>query len=266
MPAETGRLLQNAGKRRTAGIIISNMSEEELRQLQAITPHRDAVVRLVNHETEERLGRIGREFKAGFEIVNKYHYTVTVFGSARFLEDNPHYQKARETGAMLAREGFTVITGGGGGIMEAANRGAYEAGGKSVGFNIRLPHEQQLNPYVTESMSFRYFFARKVMLAYAASALICFPGGFGTLDELFEVVTLVQTGKMPPVPIILVGIDFWSPLDQFIKDKMLHGVGTISHGDEDIYAITDDIDAIKAMVTEHRESTSVFALPEHTAE
>lgn len=231
------------------------------KKIQAITPHRDAVIKLLDHETEERLGRISREFKAGFEIVNKYNYTVTVFGSARFLEDNIHYQKARETGNMLAREGFTVITGGGSGIMEAANRGAYEAGGQSVGFNIKLPHEQQLNAYTTESMPFRYFFARKVMLAYAASALICFPGGFGTLDELFEVITLVQTGKMPPVPIILVGTDFWKPLDAFVRTHMLEGLGTISHGDEDLYTITDDIEKIRTLVNDHRETTSVFALP-----
>ncbi len=227
----------------------------------AITPHRDAVVQLVNHETEERVDRIEKEFKSGFEVVNNYNYTVTVFGSARFLEDNPHYIKARETGQMLAQEGFAVFTGGGGGIMEAANRGAYEAGGKSVGFNIELPHEQQLNSYTTESKPFRYFFARKVMLAYAASALICFPGGFGTMDEMFEVMTLVQTGKMPPVPIILVGKEFWSPLDAFIRTQMLESLGAISHGDEDLYTITDDIEEIKQIVSEHREITSVFALP-----
>lgn len=238
------------------------MKNDKNQKLSARTPHRDAVIRLIDSETNERINRIEKEFHDGFEIVNKFHYTATVFGSARFLEDNPYYQKAREVGKMLASEGFTVVTGGGGGIMEAANRGAYEAGGKSIGFNIQLPHEQKLNPYTTESMPFRYFFARKVMLVYAASALIVFPGGFGTLDELFEVVTLVQTKKMPKLPIILVGVDFWSPLDQFIKDKMLHSAGTISHGDEDIYAITDDVEAIRKMVTEHRESTSVFAIPE----
>lgn len=233
------------------------MSEDNLR---AVTPHRDAVVKLINHETEERLGRIGKEFKAGFELVNKFSYTVTVFGSARFLEDNPHYVKARAVGKMLAEEGFAVITGGGGGIMEAANRGAYEAGGTSVGLNIELPHEQNLNSYTTESMPFRYFFARKVMLAYAASALICFPGGFGTLDEMFEVITLVQTGKMPPVPIILVGSEFWQPLDNFIREQLLDSLGVISHGDEELYHITDDINEIKRLVNEHRETTSVFAL------
>ncbi len=227
----------------------------------AMTPHRDAVIRLLDQETEERVDRIEAEFRAGFKIVNKFHYTVTVFGSARFLEDNPYYRQARELGHLLASDGFTVVTGGGGGIMEAANRGAYEAGGKSVGFNIQLPHEQRLNPYVTESMPFRYFFARKVMLAYAASALVCFPGGFGTLDEMFEVITLVQTKKMPPVPIILVGTEFWRPLDIFVREQMLGTMGTISHGDEVIYTITDDLDKIKELVDNHRENTSVFAMP-----
>lgn len=240
------------------------MSDEEykkLGELTARTPHRDAVIRLINHETEERVDRIEREFSDGFQIINKYNHTVTVFGSARFLEDNPFYRQAREVGKMLAQEGFAVITGGGGGIMEAANRGAYEAGGHSIGFNIQLPHEQKLNPYTTESMPFHYFFARKVTMTYAASALIVFPGGFGTIDEVSEVITLIQTKKMPKVPVILVGRDFWSPLDQFVRDKMLHGFGTISHGDEDIYAITDDIEAIRSMVMEHREKTSVFNMP-----
>lgn len=231
----------------------------------AYTPHREAIVSLIDHETEERVDRIEKEFTEGFAVVNKYNYTVTVFGSARFLEDNPFYKKAREVGAMLAQEGFTVITGGGGGIMEAANRGAFEHGGRSIGFNIKLPHEQRLNAYTTESMAFRYFFTRKVMLAYAASALICFPGGFGTMDEMFEVITLIQTGKMPPAPVILVGKEFWSPLDAFIKTQMLQGIGVISHGDEELYTITDDIEEIKNLVNNHRETTSVFALPPEPA-
>ena len=228
------------------------------KNFQAITPHRDAIIQLINAETNQRVDRIEKEFKAGFEIVNKFNYTVTVFGSSRFLEDNPYYQKAREVGAMLAKEGFTVVTGGGGGIMEAANRGAYETGGQSVGFNIQLPHEQQLNPYTTDSLAFQYFFTRKVMLAYAASALVCFPGGFGTLDELFEVITLIQTKKMPPVPMILFGSDFWSPLDSFIRTQLLNNLGVVSHGDEEIYHITDDINAIKVTVNTYRETTSVF--------
>lgn len=229
--------------------------------LKAVTPHRDAIIRLIEHETDARVDRIEKELKAGFKIVNQLNYTVTVFGSARFLEDNPHYVKAREVGNMLAREGFAVVTGGGGGIMEAANRGAYEAGGQSVGFNIELPHEQQLNPYTNLSMPFRYFFARKIMLAYAASALICFPGGFGTMDELFEMITLIQTGKMPAVPIILVGSTFWHPLDTFVRTQLLEGTGAISHGDEDFYKIIDDTDEIRKIVDSHRETTSVFAMP-----
>lgn len=231
----------------------------------AITPHRDAVVRLIDHETEQRVDRIEKEFRAGFDIVNNYNHTVTIFGSARFLEDNPYYQKAREVGTILAERGFTVITGGGGGIMEAANRGAYEAGGRSVGFNIQLPHEQQLNPYLTESMPFRYFFARKVMLAYAASALVCFPGGFGTLDEMFEVITLIQTAKMPPLPVILVGSSFWNPLDAFIRNTLLDEFGAISHGDEELYTITDSVHEIEALVQQYREMTSVFSMPPATA-
>lgn len=235
------------------------MSKEKKRI--AHTPHRDAVVKLINQETRERIDRIEKEFEGGFDIVNKYNYTVTVFGSARFLEDNKYYQKARELGGKLAEQGYTVITGGGGGIMEAANRGAHENGGNSIGFNIQLPHEQRLNPYTTESMPFRYFFARKVMLAYASSAMVVFPGGFGTLDEMFEVITLVQTGKMPPVPIILFGSEFWSPLDSFFRNQMLKDLGTISHGDQDLYTITDSVKNIMEIVGEFRETTSVFALP-----
>jgi hypothetical protein len=228
------------------------------KQKVAITPHRDAVLNLINNETEARIDRIEKEFRDGFAMVNRYNHTVTVFGSARVLEDNPIYTQARQLGSLLAQEGFTIITGGGGGIMEAACRGAYEAGGHTVGFNITLPMEQQLNPYLTESMPFRYFFARKVMLAYAASALVCFPGGYGTLDEMFEVITLIQTGKMPKVPVILVGIDFWQPLDSFIRDMLLDRHALISHGDEQLYTLTDDLEQVRSVIERYRENTSVF--------
>lgn len=231
------------------------------KKLKAITPHRSAIRDLLNHDIDERVERIEKEFKAGFDMVNGYVNTVTVFGSARFLEDNEYYIEARKLTSQLAQEGFTIITGGGGGIMEAANRGAYESGGKSIGFNIVLPHEQQLNKYTTESMPFRYFFARKVMLAYAASALVCFPGGFGTLDELFEVVTLIQTGKMPKVPIILVGSEFWKPLDVFVNESLLGKLGVISHGDEDLYKIIDDLDEVVKIVKANQEIASVFTIP-----
>jgi uncharacterized protein (TIGR00730 family) len=237
------------------------MTDNKNQRLSAITPHRDAVIKLLDHETEERVGRIDKEFRDGLRIVNGFNYTVTIFGSARFLEDNKYYQKAREVSNALANNGFTIITGGGGGVMEAANRGAFEAGGNSIGFNIKLPNEQQLNAYTTKSMSFHYFFARKFMLTYAASALICFPGGFGTLDEMFEVITLVQTGKIPPVPIILVGSEFWKPLDIFIKEQLLTSVGAISHGDEELYEILDNPSQIVSLVEDYRETTSVFAMP-----
>lgn len=220
--------------------------------------HREAMINLVLRETEERVDRIEKEFSDGFNLVNNNHYTVTVFGSARSAEDDLYYKQARELGGILADEGFAVVTGGGGGIMEAANRGAYEAGGQSIGLNIKLPHEQVLNPYTTESMAFRYFFARKVMLVYAASALVAFPGGFGTLDELTEVITLVQTGKMPKLPIILVGSEHWKPLDEFVQNHMLKD-GLVSPGDEKLYHITDDLDEIKKIVVNHRDTTSVLA-------
>ena len=233
------------------------------KKLKAITPLRSAIHELLNHEAEERVERIEKEFKAGFEKVNSYINTVTVFGSTRFLDDNQYYKQARKLGSELANIDFTVITGGGGGIMEAANRGAYEAGGKSVGFNIELPHEQNLNLYTTDSMAFRYFFARKVMLVYAASALVCFPGGFGTLDELFEVITLVQTKKMPAVPIILMGSEFWLPLDTFFRNSMLEKLGTISYGDEDLYMITDDIKDVVKIIQANQEISSVYTIPKN---
>lgn len=226
---------------------------------QPFIAHRDALVELIENETTERVDRIEREFTDGFHLINKYNYTVTIFGSARTSEDELAYKQARELSGKLANDGFTVVTGGGAGIMEAANRGAYEAGGKSVGLNISLPHEQVLNDYTTESMAFRYFFARKVMLVYAASALVVFPGGFGTMDEMFEAITLVQTGKMPSVPIILVGTKFWKPLDDFIRSSMLENK-LISNGDEALYYITDNLDEIKEIISYHREATSVLAV------
>jgi uncharacterized protein (TIGR00730 family) len=147
-------------------------------------------------------------------------------------------------GQKLARAGHPVITGGGKGIMEAANRGAYEAGGQSIGLNIELPHEQTLNPYTTDNLEFHYFFARKVMLALSSKVYVYFPGGYGTIDEFSEILTLVETQKIPSVPIILFGAEFWRPLDDFFRVKMEEERKTISAGDRSLYAITDDIDYI----------------------
>lgn len=222
---------------------------------------RDEMLDELQQETSERLSRVEKDFADGFEAINHYTDTVTIFGSARLKEDHPYYQKAREVSQMLAEEGYTVITGGGGGVMEAGNRGAYEAGGKSVGFNIQLPQEQTLNPYTTDSQTFRYFFSRKVMLAYAAEAYLFFPGGYGTLDEFFEILTLAQTKKILPAPIILVGDEFWGSLDDFIRKELLEGSHTISPGDEKIYTITEDLQVIKQLLDAHQrqQTEAIFS-------
>lgn len=212
---------------------------------------RDEMLKELHEETKQRLSRIEQDFANGFHKINQYSSTVTFFGSARFKENNPYYKKAREIATQLAADGYTVITGGGGGIMEAGNRGAFEAGGNSIGFNIELPQEQALNPYTTDSQRFRYFFSRKVMLAYSAQAYIFFPGGYGTLDEFFEIITLIQTKKVEPAPVILVGNKFWGTLDKFIKNQMLITTHTISRGDEKLYIITEDVREIQRLMNHH---------------
>lgn len=208
----------------------------------------------MKQEAEARVSRIDAELDKGFGIIDKYTDTVTIFGSARFEEGNEHYDKAREVSAALAREGYTVVTGGGGGIMEAGNRGAYEAEGQSLGFNITLPHEQRLNEYTTENMPFRYFFTRKVILSYGGTGYIYFPGGFGTLDEFFEILTLIQTRKMPMAPIVLVGKEYWTALDKYIKEFMLKKEKAISVGDELLYTITDDTSEILDIINTYRDN------------
>ncbi len=189
-----------------------------------------------------RVFRIMSEFVQGFEVLRSHGLAVTVFGSARTSPDHPDYLAAEELSAKLAKRGFSVITGGGPGIMEAANVGAYKAGGRSVGFNIDLPFEQKLNPYVTESLDFDYFFSRKVMLAFASEAYIYFPGGFGTLDELMELVTLIQTKKIKPIPIILYDKVFWEPLLQWLKTSLLKEYKTISKEDLDLLVVVDTVE------------------------
>lgn len=215
-------------------------------------PTADQVVNY--YDSLARASRVEDELSRGFEIVDRHSNTVTIFGSARFEEDNIHYKKAVEVSAALAKEGYTTVTGGGGGIMEAGNRGAFEEGAQTLGFNIKLPHEQRLNEYTTENMPFRYFFTRKVILAYGAMGYVCFPGGFGTLDELFEIITLIQTGKIPKAPVILVGKDFWTSVDEFVKQHMLAGDKTISPGDEKLYTITEDADEIVRIISDYRDN------------
>lgn len=194
-----------------------------------------------------RLGSVEEEIQQGYEILKKYHKTVTVFGSARTPDDNEYAMKARELAGKLAAHQYAVITGGGHGIMEAANRGAMEAGGQSIGFNIQLPHEQTLNEYTTDSASFAHFSPRKITMTLFADAYVYFPGGFGTVDELAEILTLVQTQKILKSPIILYGSDFWGDLDSFFKNQMLSR-GLISPGDEQIYTIVDSVDEIVDIV------------------
>lgn len=190
-----------------------------------------------------RIFRIMSEFVDGFTFLARIEKSATIFGSARLKEDHPYYQLARELGKRLAEKGYTIVTGGGPGIMQAGNQGACEAGGNSVGLNIQLPMEQRINPYVRQSMSFHYFFSRKVMLDFSAEAYVFFPGGYGTLDEFFELVTLVQTGKIERgVPIIMMGRDFWEPLAKWMEDTLLNKLHTIAPDDLELWTLTDDID------------------------
>ena len=185
-----------------------------------------------------RVVRIAVEFIKGFRALHFVGPCVTVFGSARFKEDHRYYHLARDVSARISKLGFTIMTGGGPGIMEAANRGARDAGGPSIGCNIELPFEQKPNPYVDKFVEFRYFFIRKVMLVKYSYAFVVMPGGFGTLDELFEAITLIQTGKIKDFPVILMGVDYWQPMLDFIRARMLLEK-TISPTDLDLLILTD---------------------------
>ncbi|MEZ4103240.1 MAG: TIGR00730 family Rossman fold protein [Candidatus Paceibacterota bacterium] len=203
-------------------------------------------------ETETRICVVNEEFRQGFEMVKAHKdngKSATFWGSARLKEDHEDYQRAWRLSKRISGElGYSIVTGGGPGIMEAGNRGAYEMGKPSLGLTIKLPMEQYTNKYVTEEIPFYFFFTRKVLMAYSAEAYLYFPGGFGTLDELFEILTLVQTGKISKVPIILVGRKFWEPLQGFIDNTLLKEFETISPEDLNLYTITDDEDEIVEIV------------------
>ena len=224
------------------------------------------------HTPAWRIFRIMSEFVDGFTFLASVHLSVTIFGSARLPESHAYYQKARTLGQLLARDGFTVVTGGGPGIMQASNQGAHEAGGDSVGLNIELPHEQRINPFVRRSKSFHYFFSRKVMLDFSAEAYVFFPGGYGTLDEFFELVTLVQTGKVPSsVPIIMIGTDYWGPLAEWMEQTLVKKFHTIAAHDLTIWTLTDDVEEaariIRSSVAEQAEQRlASLGRAGHTAE
>lgn len=190
-------------------------------------------------DDERRVSRIHEEIDAAFHALRDIQEGVSIFGSARIAEDHPWYELTRETAACLTKHGYTVITGGGPGLMEAANRGAVEAGGESIGLNIELPHEQRPNDYLTRSLYFHYFFARKLMFVRYARAFVIMPGGFGTLDEMFESLTLIQTERIYQFPTILVGSKFWDPLLEWI-DRGLEDNGLIAPGDKELLVVCDE--------------------------
>ena len=197
--------------------------------------------------------RIMGEFVEGFDALAGIGRAVSVFGSARVGRSDPTYRMARSLARKLAKEGYAIITGGGPGIMEAANRGAREAGGVSVGCNIELPFEQGLNEYVTLGMEFRYFFVRKTMFVKYAEAFCIFPGGFGTFDELFEALTLIQTGKVQHFPVVLFGSEYWAGLVDWLKAVAL-AQGKIGPGDLKLFTITDDVDEAVEVIRAHHQA------------
>jgi len=198
------------------------------------------ILQAEDHEFARALDAIADEFRAGFERVALIDRpAVTMFGSARIGEEHPSYRVAREAGREFAARGWAVITGGGPGVMEAANRGAQEGGGLSVGFNIELPHEQDSNPYLDISYTFRHFYARKVCFVKPSEGFVIFPGGFGTLDELYEALTLIQTGKVLHFPVVLFDSDYWGEMLEWIRDELLRN-RMISPDDVDLLAVTND--------------------------
>lgn len=189
-----------------------------------------------------RVFKIMSEFVEGFEIIRKYGLAASFFGTSRASFEDHFYKAATELAGRLAKQGFAVITGGSGGIMEAASKGAYEAGGASVGLNIRLEENQGHNAYLTDAFNFDHFFVRKVMLSFASEVYIFFPGGYGTMDEFFELITLVQTRKIRKIPIVIYGREYWEPLMAFFQTKLLDEHGAINPEDMDLYKLVDSVD------------------------
>ncbi len=209
-----------------------------------------------------RMFRIIGEFAQGFDAMSDVGKAVTIFGSARLDPENSWYSVAEKLAGDLADAGYAILSGGGPGIMEAANKGALEAGGKSIGLNITLPHEQAPNPYQSVSVDFKYFFIRKVMLVKYSTAFVVFPGGFGTIDELFEALTLIQTKKIIPFPVYLIGVDYWKGLIQWLRATMVRN-GTIRENDLHLFKVTDDVSSIPEEIEQYYTSIhdTEFVLP-----
>lgn len=205
-----------------------------------------------------RIFRIMSEFTEGIEFISGFRRPVTFFGSTRIGEKSRYYQEARVLARILGRSGFTIVTGGGPGLMEAANRGAVEARAPSVGLNIQLPNEQRTNRYVKQSIAFNYFFSRKSMLTMSAQAYVFFPGGFGTLDELFSILTLIETQKIEKRPVILYGRDYWRKLNFFIKENMMRRHGTISEEDVYLYTVVDTVGDAARIIRQSKKRMYTF--------
>ena len=241
----------NPPRHRSGRVTIKPKTDEHLAPTPPVTEDEKLFARSTRPaflgEDPWRVLRIMSEFVDGFDALAEVGPAVTVFGSARATEGSPIYEQAREIGRTLARDGWAVITGGGPGVMEAANRGCQEAGGLSIGCNIELPHEQSVNAYVDVAIEFRYFFARKTMFVKYADAFVILPGGFGTLDELFEALTLIQTGKIRHFPVVLVGTEYWAGLLAWARETLMAD-GTVSEADLALLTVTDDPDEVCRVV------------------
>ncbi|MDQ3459322.1 MAG: TIGR00730 family Rossman fold protein [Deinococcota bacterium] len=218
-------------------------------------------------EDSWRLFRIMGEFVQGFEEMSEVRRAVTLFGSARLPQTNPYYEMAERLARDLVGSGYAVITGGGPSLMEAGNKGAFEAGGVSVGLNIDLPHEQSPNSYQTHELSFRYFFVRKVMFVKYCVAFVIFPGGFGTLDELFEALTMIQTKKILPFPVYLIGSEFWQGMLDWLKHTLV-AQGTIAEADLGLFKVVDDVSAIPSEISAYYQDADHggFKVPQQDPE
>jgi uncharacterized protein (TIGR00730 family) len=253
---------EESGERRTGGIVRRGVERQN--EDRKLLERPEGAPEFLESDPW-RVLRIQAEFVAGFDALATLGPAVTFFGSARVRPPDPMYDAARALAAELARRGFAIITGGGPGTMEAANRGAREGRGLSVGLNIELPFEQGLNEYVNLGIEFHYFFVRKTMFVKYAEAFVIFPGGFGTMDELFEALTLIQTGKIVHFPVIMFGSDYWAGLRQWIRDRVL-AEGKISPEDLDLMVVTDDIQDAADIVQQYYQRKVLEAQPTEQAE